>query len=157
VNKAVGLFAMYGIFAAMAGLLLFSSISRSVFDVSYIWAVEMSMFIMAAYYLLGGGYSMMMDSHVRMDLWYSKWSPRTRAIVDAITSVFLVFYLVYLLLGAIASTEYALVHDQKNYTAWSPPLAPIKIVMAVGIALMLLQVVATFFRDLAKAINRPMP
>ncbi len=74
-NHVVGRMAMYMIFA-MVGLLLYSSISRTVFDLSHLWIIEMAQFMMAAYYLLGGGYSMQMDSHVRMDLIYGRWSPR---------------------------------------------------------------------------------
>jgi TRAP-type mannitol/chloroaromatic compound transport system permease small subunit len=146
----IGRVVMYLIFAMM-GVLLLSSISRSFFNVSFIWIVEVAQFLLTAYYLLGGGYSMQLDSHVRMDLAYSHWTPRTRAIVDAITAVFLLFYLVVLLLGGISSTQYAIEYGQKNYSSWAPPLAPIKIIMVIGIVLMLLQAVATFFKDLAKA------
>jgi hypothetical protein len=38
----------------MMGLLLFESISRTLFDRPHIWVVEMAQFTMAAYYLLGG-------------------------------------------------------------------------------------------------------
>ena len=55
------------------------------------------------------------------------------------------------LIGGISSTQYAIAYGQKNYSSWAPPLAPIKIVMVIGIILMLLQVVAEFFRDLARA------
>ena len=140
----------------MMGVLLFSSTSRTFFNVSYIWIVEMAQFLLAAYYLLGGGYSMQLDSHVRMDLLYSRWSPRGAALADALTAVFLIFYLVFLLIGGISSTQYALEYGQKNYSSWAPPLAPIKIVMTIGITLMLLQVVAVFFKDLAKARGEPL-
>jgi TRAP-type mannitol/chloroaromatic compound transport system permease small subunit len=150
VNRAIGRCAMYLIFAMM-GVLLLSSGSRTFFDVSYIWVVEVAQFLMTAYYLLGGGYSMQLDSHVRMDLLYSRWTPRTRATVDAITVGLLLFYLVVLLVGGISSTQYAIEYSQKNYSSWAPPLAPIKIIMVIGIALMLLQVIALFFKDLAAA------
>lgn len=150
VNRVVGRSAMLLIFVMM-GLLLFSSISRTAFGTSYIWIVETAQFLLAAYYLLGGGYSMQLDAHVRMDLLYGRWSPRRKAYVDLITAFFLIFYLVFLLLGGMSSTEYALTYDQRNYSAWAPPLAPIKIIMTIGIALMLLQVIATFFKDLEKA------
>lgn len=149
-SRAVGRFAMYLIFAMM-GILLFSSISRAIFNQPHIWVVETAQFLMAAYYLLGGGYSMILNGHVRMDLLYSQWSPKRRAITDAVTCLCLVFYLVVLLAGGISSTEYALTYDQKNYTPWAPPLAPIKIIMTIGIFLMLLQAIATFFKDLAQA------
>jgi len=76
---------------------------------------------------------------------------RTRAIVDAIVGFSLIFYLIVLLYGGISSTQYAIEYGQKNYSAWAPPMAPIKIVMTFGIAMMLLQVIATFFKDLEKA------
>jgi TRAP-type mannitol/chloroaromatic compound transport system permease small subunit len=156
VNRVVGRFAMY-LVLVMMGVLLLSSGSRTFFDVSYVWTVEMAQFLLAAYYLLGGGYSMQLDSHVRMDLVYSTWSPKRKAMVDAITVCFLLFYLVVLLVGGISSTEYALSYGQKNFSAWAPPLAPIKIVMVIGIVLMMLQVIAVFFRDLATARGEPLP
>ena len=100
---------------------------------------------------LGGAYSMQLDAHVRMDLAYSAWSPRTRAVVDAITVLMLIFYLVMLLVGGISSTEYAIEYKETSYSAWSPYMAPIKIVMCFGIALMLLQAISTFFKDLYAA------
>jgi TRAP-type mannitol/chloroaromatic compound transport system permease small subunit len=133
----------------MIGLLLYMSLSRSVFNTPLNWGVEMAQFMMAAYYLLGGAYSMQIDAHVRMDIFYSRWSPRGKALADVLTAVFLIFYLVVLLIGGINSSEYALSHNQKNYSAWAPPVAPIKIIMTFGIALMLLQAIAMFFRDLA--------
>jgi len=148
-NKRVGRMAMYLIFA-MIGVLLYSSISRTVFDVPLIWVVEMAQFGMAAYYLLGGGYSMQLDTHVRMDLLYSKWSPRGQAIADSITVVFLIAYLLLLLYGAISSTQYAIEYGQKNYSSWAPPVAPIKIIMTLGIFMMLLQTISMFFKDLAR-------
>ena len=57
VNRVVGRAMMYLIFV-MIGILLLSSISRGFFDVSYIWSVEMAQFMLTAYYILGGGYSM---------------------------------------------------------------------------------------------------
>jgi len=149
-NKAVGKFSMYLVFV-MIGILLFESISRTIFNLPHIWVVETAQFIMGAYYLLGGGYSMILDGHVRMDLLYGRWTARKQALADVITASLLIFYMVYLLIGGISSTKYALEYGQVNYTPWAPPLAPIKIVMTFGILLMLLQVIATFFKDVAKA------
>ena len=155
VNRTVGRVVIYMIFV-MIGLLIYSSISRTVFNVPLIWGVEMSQFLLAAYYLLGGGYSMQLDAHVRMDLLYSRWPVRTRAFADSITAFCLVFYLVVLLIGGVSSTQYALEYGQKNYSSWAPPLAPIKIIMCIGIVLMLLQAIAIFFKDLARARGKPL-
>jgi TRAP-type mannitol/chloroaromatic compound transport system permease small subunit len=85
-----------------------------------------------------------------MDLLYGRWSPKGQAFADTITASLLIFYLVFLLVGGISSIEYAVQYGQRNYTPWAPPLAPIKIIMTIGIVLMLLQAIATFFKDLAK-------
>jgi TRAP-type mannitol/chloroaromatic compound transport system permease small subunit len=149
-NTAVGKFSMYLVFAMM-GILLFESIARTIFDTPHIWIVELAQFTMAAYYLLGGGYSMILKGHVRMDLLYGRWSTKKQGLADSITTPFMIFYLVFLLIGAYSSIEYAVVYGQRNRSAWAPLMAPIKIIMGTGILLMLLQGIATWFRDIAKA------
>ncbi len=119
------------------------------------WALEMSQFLLSAYYLLGGAYAMQRHAHVRMDLFYSRLPARKRAVTDAITILCVIFFLGVLLYGGISSTGYALQYGQKNYSAWSPPLWPIKIAMTIGVFLMLLQCLSTFFRDVAEAIGKP--
>ncbi len=149
VNKVVGKFSMYLVFL-MIGILLYEPIARNLFGQSCIWAVEMAQFTMAAYYLLGGGYSMILRGHVRMDLLYGKWSDKKKAKVDVVTGLFLIFYLGFLLYGAYSSIEYAVMYGQRNRSAWAPLMSPIKIIMGTGVLLMLLQAVATFFKDIAK-------
>lgn len=149
VTYRVGRFAMYLIFA-MLGVLLYSSIMKTFF-LPVLWTLETAQFLMVAYYMLGGGYSMQMDDHVRMDLLYSGGSPKRKGFTDSITSFCLIFYLVVLLYGGLSSTQYALFYGEKSYSSWAPYMSPIKIVMSFGITLMLLQAIATFFRDLARA------
>lgn len=149
----VGLGAMVLNFVLL-GFLVESSVARLVFGVSHIWSVEMAMFTMSAYYLLGGALSEQDDYHVRMDLVYSRFSPRGRAILDLITSPMLFFYVGALFVSAVGSTQWAIKYNQVNYSPWAPPMAPIKIIMTIGIGLMLLQLTAIFFRDLAKALGR---
>ena len=147
VSRAVGRATMYMVFAMIA-ILLYSSISKTFFLPS-LWTLEMAQFLMVAYFLLGGGYSMQLDAHVRMDLLYGNWRPRRKAFTDSLTSFCLIGYLVLLLYGGYSSTEYAVRYGETSYSSWSPYMAPIKIVMTFGIFIMLLQAVATFFRDLA--------
>ncbi|WP_339774186.1 TRAP transporter small permease subunit [uncultured Thalassospira sp.] len=148
INRIIGRFAMYLIFAMLA-VLLYSSFTK-VFLFPALWTLETAQFLMVAYFLLGGGYSMQLDSHVRMDLFYGSWKPKTQAIVDCFTILLLVFYLAFLLYGGISSTSYALQYNETSYSSWSPPMAPIKMIMTFGVFLMLLQAIATFFRDLAR-------
>ena len=146
-NRFIGRCAMYLIFV-MLGVLLYSSLSKALFEPA-IWTLETAQFLMVAYFLLGGAYSMQLDAHVRMDLLYGRWSPRTRAWLDVLTVVFLLFYLGVLLYGGISSTQYAIEYDETSYSSWSPRMAPIKVLMVIGIALMLLQAIAMFFKDVA--------
>ena len=118
VNKVVGTFSMYLVFMMIA-ILLYEPIARNLFGKSSIWAVEMAQFTMAAYYLLGGGFSMILKGHVRMDLLYGRWSDRKKAIWDVFTGLFLIFYLVFLLYGAYSSIEYAVMYGQRNRSAWA--------------------------------------
>ena len=151
-SRVVGLFAMYLIFA-MLGVLLFSSISKTFFTPS-LWTLETAQFVMVAYYLLGGGYSMQMGAHVRMDLVYDRWSERTKGRVDSVTILFMIFFLVFLLHGGISSTLYALEYGETSRSIWSPKMAPIKIVMDIGIFLALLQAIAILFKNLATATGK---
>jgi TRAP-type mannitol/chloroaromatic compound transport system permease small subunit len=153
-NLWVGRLAM-GLFFVMGAVLLWSTISRAVFGAPVNWALEMTQFLLAAYFLLGGAYSLQKGVHVRMDLFYARFSARRRAVIDAVTIVAVIFFLVVLLWGAVSSTQYAIQYNQKNYSAWSPVLWPVKVAMTAGILFMLLQVVAQFFRDVADAIGRP--
>jgi TRAP-type C4-dicarboxylate transport system permease small subunit len=65
VNRVLGNVVMF-LALVMMGVLLFASLTRYVFNVPFVWIIEMAQFLMAAYYILGGGYSMQLDAHVRM-------------------------------------------------------------------------------------------
>ena len=149
VNRAIGRCSMYLIFA-MLGVLLYSSFSKTVFLPAH-WTLETAQFLMVAYYLLGGSYSMQLGDHVRMDLLYTTWKPRTRSLVDSVTVLFLIFYLCLLLYGGYSSTSYAIEYGEQSYSAWAPYMAPVKVVMTFGVFMMLLQAVATLFKDIAAA------
>lgn len=154
VNRFVGRFAMQLLFV-MGAVLLWATVSRVVLGVPVNWAMEMTQFLLSAYYLLGGAYSMQLQAHVRMDLFYDRLSPHRKAVTDAITILFVLFYLGVLFYGGLSSTEYAWSFNQKNYTSWAPPMWPIKAVMTLGIFLMLLQALSAFFKDVAAARGRP--
>jgi TRAP-type mannitol/chloroaromatic compound transport system permease small subunit len=153
-NRLVGRFAMHLLFV-LAAVLLYATLSRLIAGAPVNWALEMSQFLLSAYYLLGGAYTMQLDAHVRMDLLYNRLSARRRALTDAFTILFVIFYLVVLFLGGVSATEYAIVYDQKNYSSWAPVLWPIKVVMTIGIFLMLLQAISSFFKDIAEVRGTP--
>lgn len=177
-NRAIGRMAMYLIFV-LIGVLLWSSASK-VFLTPSMWTLETAQFVMVAYFVLGGPYSIQLGSNVRMDLFYGEWSPRTKAWVDAITVFFLIFYLGVLLYGGLVSTAYSFGYFgdepfrffldligtfvtqgpsaageelgflERSPTAWRPWLWPIKSILCLGVFLMILQALAEFFRDIGR-------
>lgn len=149
VNYRIGRVVMYGIFVIM-GILMWSSVSKTFFTPS-LWTLEMAQFAMVAYYMLGGPYSIQMGSNVRMDLLYGEWSARRKAQVDAITVLFLIFYLGVLLWGGIDSTLYSFKYGgERSPTAWRPYMWPIKCIMVFASALMLLQAISELAKDILR-------
>lgn len=134
----------------LMGMLVYEVIARTFFNTPHIWQVEMCEFTMGAYYMLGGAYTLMHEQgHVRMDVFYERRTERGKAVSDVITFIpIMLFYLLIWLNGSISSLEYALVHHQKNFSSWGPPLAPIKIVIVVGLAVIILQAAAECLKKL---------
>ncbi|MBM3585039.1 MAG: TRAP transporter small permease subunit [Alphaproteobacteria bacterium] len=155
ISRRVGRASMYLIFVMMA--VLFYSSGTKALKVPAIWTLDVSEFLMVSYFLIGGAYALQIDGHVRMDLLYGSWSQRTKTRWDVMTSFFLVFYLGVLLYGSVASTIYAFEFGERAFSAWRPYMWPVKCVMTFGILLTLLQTIATFFRDLANALGKPLP
>lgn len=151
----VGRIAMLLLFVLMA-VLLYGAIGRAG-SAPPIWTDEMSQFLLLGYFMLGGAYSLQLGSAVRMDLLYARWSDRTRAAVDAVTILTLLFYLGVLLWGGIESTQYAIETGERRRGLWRPHMWPVKTVMVVGIVLVTLQCTAFLIRDLARALGRPLP
>ena len=149
----VGRFVMYGVFFMMF-LLILSFITRNIINFPLMWIIEMAQFTITAYYLLGGGYYMLADDNVRMDLFYGKLSKKGKAKMDIFTSFFLIFYLAILFFGSITSLIYTIETKQKLFTAWAPYVWPIKTLMLIGILLMLLQAFSSLFKNIANVKNK---
>ena len=147
--EKIGRFVMYWVFFMMF-LLILAFVTRNIINFPLMWIIEMAQFTITAYYLLGGGYSMLTNDHVRMDLFYGKLSSKGKAKMDIFTSFFLIFYLIILFMGSITSLIYTIETKQKLFTAWAPYVWPIKTLMLIGILLMLLQAFSTLFKDIAK-------
>ena len=146
-NYRIGRFSMYLLFV-LSGVLLWSIIAKG-FGHPPLWTQEMAQFTMVAYFVLGGAYSLQLGANVRMDLLYGRWSPRRRAAVDAVTVFAMIFFLGVILYGGIESTIYAFEIGERSRSVWRPYLAPVKIVVCIGVFLMILQSVAFLIRDIA--------
>ncbi len=168
VNYRVGRATMYLLFVIMA-ILIWSSITK-IAGSPALWTLEMAQFTMVAYFLLGAPYTLQLGTNVRMDLLYSRLAPKRQALWDVVTIFALMFYLGYMLAGAIDSAAWSvslrfeaasvawlpfdLPKPQLGFleragSAWRPYMWPIKLVICLAFVLMLLQALVHLFRDIA--------
>ena len=136
------------------GLITFLEVvSRYVFKDPTRWAFETVQLMFGVYFMLGGAYALFMRAHVNMDLLHSRWSPKTRAIVDVFTSLIFYFFIGCLLYFGGKFAWNSLIVFQRSGTVWAPYIWPAKLAIPVGAFLVLLQGTAKFIRDLNKAIT----
>lgn len=61
---------------------------RYVFGISYIFLNEGVLYLHASLFMLGAGYTLLVDKHVRVDIFYAKRARRGRAVIDIFGHVF---------------------------------------------------------------------
>ena len=61
---------------------------RYLFGVSYVFLGESVLYMHAALFMLGAGYTLLVDRHVRVDIFYSRRSARGRALTDLLGGAF---------------------------------------------------------------------
>ncbi len=81
VNRGVGRTVCW---LALAMLLLQFGIVllRYLFGISYIYLTEGVLYLHAALFMLGAGYTLLIDGHVRVDIYYARFGERGRALID---------------------------------------------------------------------------
>ena len=119
---------------------------RYVFNRPTIWAWDLNVMILGLYAIMSGGYVLLKEGHVTMDVVVAKISPRVRAILAMIAySLFFITIGVLVWQGTLEALESVSMKEKIN-SAWSPPLYPLKIFWPIGAFLLLLQGVATYVR-----------
>ena len=135
------------------GIMLFEAISRHFFNNPTTWAFEFSKMAFGFYMIWGGAYTMICGEHVSMDLLYSKWPPRTKAIMDSITFVcFFLFISTLLYLIAADALNSISFHETSNSTL-AQPLYHWRASLVVGVGLLFLQGMAGFIKNLWFAVH----
>lgn len=66
-------------------------ILRYVFNLGWVWMQESVLYMHSFVFLLGVGYALFRDAHVRVDIFYRKFSERNRARVNLFGTLFLLF------------------------------------------------------------------
>ena len=62
---------------------------RYVFGTSWIWVQELVLYLHAALFMIGAGYTLLVDQHVRVDVVYGRLGARARAWIDLMGTLFL--------------------------------------------------------------------
>ena len=152
INEWVGKTTSY-LVLVMTAIIIYEIFARYLLNRPTIWVHEASSFIFGVSIMLGGGYTLHYRTHVNVDILYNRFSPRGKAILDLISSVlFFSFALVLVWVGGEFAWN-SLKALETSSTTWGPPIYPIKFTIPIGGALLLLQGLSRFIRDLSVAIT----
>ncbi|MFD1362416.1 TRAP transporter small permease subunit [Lentibacillus salinarum] len=127
---------------------LFDVIMRYFFNEPSLWistTIQYSMVLLAC---VSGAYSLNTDSFVKVDLFYEKFSPRTKAICDVITFAFAFLYLYVLVTKGIEAASASFATKETTPTAVSIPLYHLKAAIPIGAFCVLLVAIKKFVHDI---------
>jgi TRAP-type mannitol/chloroaromatic compound transport system permease small subunit len=130
-------------------------IARYGFGAPTIWAWEMSRFFGGSMFVLALGYIYLRDQHVRVDILYTRWSPRTRAIVNVVMALLVVLPVLIPSLIKMYDTAALswVTKEVSSDSAWRVPVYPFKAIMPFSMALLLVSVLVKWVRDIRVLIK----
>ena len=122
--------------------------SRYVLDDPHAWAFDAMIMLYGTLFMMAGAYTLAKNGHVRGDVLYGFFRPRTQATID------LVLYVVFFIPGVFALTyagffyaaESWAINEHSNVTAEGPPIYPFKTIIPIAGAFLLLQGVVEIIR-----------
>ncbi|RZS54795.1 TRAP transporter small permease subunit [Sphaerotilus mobilis] len=132
---------------ALTGLITWEVFSRYVFNHPHAWALDAQIMLYGTLFMMGGAYTLAKNNHVRGDVLYGFFMPRTQATVD------LVLYVLFFLPGIFALTwagwnfaHESLAIREQTFSAEPLPLYPFKFIIPLAGAMLLLQGVVEIVR-----------
>jgi TRAP-type mannitol/chloroaromatic compound transport system permease small subunit len=128
-------------------------VARYVFHRPTIWAVETMIYLCAVIYVMAAAWTLLEKRHVKIDMVYEKFTPRGRAVMDCFTFAFFALYMSMMLWAASKYAIRSVKIWEMSDSPWRPPLWPMKVFLALGVLLILLQGIAKFIRDLHFAVT----
>jgi len=122
--------------------------ARYVLDAPRAWAFDVMIMFYGTLFMMAGAYTLSKNGHVRGDVLYGFFRPRTQAGLD------LLLYIVFFIPGVIALTYagyfYAAdswhISERSNITYEGPPVYPFKTVIPLAGAILLLQGIVEIIR-----------
>ncbi len=125
---------------------------RYVFDTGWIALQESITYLHAMVFLIGAAYTMQHEAHVRVDIFYSRFSEQTRAWIDLCGALFLLLPFMFFL--SWVSWEYVAsswgVMEGSREAGGLPGVYLLKSLMLVMTALLTLQAVFQIIRAIQK-------
>lgn len=138
-NERVG-HTVYWLVLIMAVISALNAVSRKAFDYSSNAFLEIQWYLFAALFLLGAGYTLLRDEHVRIDVVASRLSKKGQIWIDIIGT------LLFLLPFTLIVLYYAWPYFMLSFASqeWSPNpggliVWPVKLLIPLGFFLLLLQ------------------
>jgi TRAP-type mannitol/chloroaromatic compound transport system permease small subunit len=132
---------------ALTILITWEVYSRYVLNNPHAWALDAQIMLYGTLFMMAGAYTLAKNNHVRGDVLYGFFQPRTQAWLDGI------LYFVFFLPGVIALTYagWGFAHDslairEQTFSADALPIYPFKFVIPVAGALLLLQGIVEIIR-----------
>ena len=135
VGRAVAWLVLVAVLVSAGNAVVRYALNRS----SNAW-LELQWYLFAAVFLLAAGYTLLHQAHVRIDVFYGRYSPRTRAWVDIFGTVFFLLptTLVILYLSWPVFMQSYVGHEMSS-DAGGLVRWPAKLLIPAGFALLALQ------------------
>jgi TRAP-type mannitol/chloroaromatic compound transport system permease small subunit len=133
---------------ALTLLITWEVYSRYALDAPHAWAFDVMIMLYGTLFMMAGAYTLSVNGHVRGDVLYGFFKPRTQASID------LILYLVFFIPGVVAlvwagyyyAADSWRINEHSNITAEGPPIYPFKTVIPLAGAILLLQGVVEIVR-----------
>jgi len=136
------------------GLVVFDVFMRYALNAPTVWANEIATYMYGGFAALGGAYTLRYGGHVRVDALYNLLSSRRKATIDVCTAAgFFLFVAVLVWVGGSRALSATLRFERSGSFPFNPPLWPFLWVLPVGAALMGLQGIAVFIRNIVLAVK----
>ena len=114
------------------------------------WAMETTVMAYGSLFMLGAAYALQKGAHVRTDMFWEKFSDRTKGMVDSIAYA-LLFLPSMALLCYLSVDELAYawsIAERSTLTPWQPLLWPLRAVVPLTAALLFTQGVSELLKSL---------
>jgi TRAP-type mannitol/chloroaromatic compound transport system permease small subunit len=141
------------LFAVIAVLVTLEAVLRYAFNNPTDWSLELVIALCTYLYFLSGAYGHRYGLHVKTDIIYSRFTPRTKAAIDLFTFVLLFIFVSVLLWYGGDWFWFALREGKTTGSMWDPPLFPFRLVLPLGAFFLLLQGLGNFIRDFNKLLS----